>query len=145
MEVTKIICSGFAATSLMTAFSYLVSRIKNKQFREPELLNILISRSDLLNFKLSKKSSVGWVLHYVIGWIFVIIFDVLWKFNFPPFSVLSGALLGLVAGIIGVFGWKIFFSLSNNPPKIDWSEYYLQLIIAHIIFGVTAALVFLSW
>lgn len=145
MEIIKILIAGVVATSLMTAFSYIVSAISNKQFREPELLNIILSKSSFFRLELSKKSSAGWILHYLIGWLFVLIFALVWDIELIPISILSGAILGFGAGIIGVFGWKIFFALSSNPPKIAWSEYYLQLIIAHIIFGIGTAVVYIVW
>ncbi len=146
MEIIKLLVAGLVATSLMTAFSYIISNIKNRQFREPELLNIVLSRSDLFRLELSKNSSAGWILHYLIGWLFVIVFEMIWKLDIIPISILSGALLGFAAGIIGVLGWKLMFSLSKNPPDTNWDvEYYSQLIVAHIIFGISVALVYNIW
>jgi len=145
METTRIITEGIVATSFMTAFSYIVSNIREKQFREPEILNELLSRSDLFRLKLKKTSSAGWILHYLIGWMFVILFEVVWQLKLIPFSILYGALLGLIAGIIGIAGWQIMFWMNKNSPKITWNEYYLQLLIAHIIFGTIAALIYVVW
>ncbi|WP_010230884.1 hypothetical protein [Gillisia marina] len=145
MEITRIFVSGFVATSAMTAFSYIVSNIRNKQFREPELLNKLLSKSNFFRLELSKTSIAGWILHYIIGWIFVVLFELIWNIELIPLSVLSGILLGFAAGIIGVLGWQIMFSLNKNVKKIKWSEYYFQLIIAHIIFGICAVGIYLIW
>lgn len=143
MEVLLIVVSGFIATSLMTLFSYLISNIKGRQFREPELLNILISRSTLFPWKIKKDSWVGWAIHYSIGWFFVICFYLIWKYTKMEPSVATGALFGFLAGIIGISGWKIFFLLHHDPPEIDFKNFYIQLIVAHIIFGLGAVLVFL--
>lgn len=141
-----MLVSAVVATSIMTAFSYILSNIRNKQFREPELLNIVLSSSDLFNLELSKKSSVGWILHYLIGLILVLIFEILLKFELIPISITSGAIFGFVAGIMGVFGWKLFFYLSEKPSEITWNiEYYLQLIVAHILFGISTSVVYLVW
>ena len=146
MEIMKIFLSGLIATSVMTAFSYILAEIRDKQFREPELLNMLLSRSDLFRLKLSKNSIAGWILHYLIGWMFVILFEVIWSLEIFSFSTLiSGVILGFIAGIIGIFSWKFMFWISKNPPKITWSEYYIQLIIAHILFGISAAIFYELW
>ncbi|WP_034918962.1 hypothetical protein, partial [Gillisia sp. CAL575] len=146
MEITRLLVAGLVATSLMTAFSYIISNIRNRQFREPELLNIVLSRSDFFRIELSKNSSAGWILHYLIGWLFVIVFRLIWKLDIIPISFLSGGLLGFAAGIIGVLGWKMMFLLSKNPPDTNWDvEYYSQLIVAHIIFGLSVALVYNIW
>lgn len=141
MEIFTILISGFVATTVMTLFSYLVANFKSKQFREPELLNNLISRSEILTLKPSKNHFLGWFIHYLIGWIFVVIFSLIWKFAQFSADIISGTILGFIAGIIGIFSWKIMFKLNNNPPQINFSQFYYQLIIAHIIFGISVALV----
>lgn len=34
-----------------------------------------------------------------------------------------------------------FFKLNSDPPDIKLKEFYVQLLIAHVIFGIVAALV----
>lgn len=146
MEIIKLLVIGIVATTCMTLFSYILSNIRNRQFREPELLNILLSKATLFKVKLPQKSSIGWIIHYLIGLIFVVIFEILWKLKFIPISITSGAIFGFIAGIIGVFGWKLFFYLSKKPSEITWNiEYYLQLIVAHIIFGISTAILYDVW
>lgn len=142
MEIFTILVSGLVATSVMTLFSYVVSNFKSKQFREPELLNSLISRAEIISLKPSRNHLLGWIIHYLIGWFFVLVFSLIWEFTQFSATIISGAVLGLAAGIIGIFGWKIMFKLNRNPPEIDFSQFYLQLIIAHILFGISAAMVY---
>ena len=142
MNPAEIFLSGIVATSLMTAFSYLVAALRKSQFREPELLNILLSRSKKFPKNPGKKNVIGWVIHYFIGWIFVFVMALLFTFTEQEPTLGVGAFLGFIAGIIGISGWRIFFFFSNDPPEIEFDLFYFQLIIAHIIFGFGAALVF---
>lgn len=142
MGVYNILISGLVATTEMTLFSYVVSNFKSKQFREPELLNSLISSSEFIELKPSKNHLLGWIIHYLIGWFFVLVFSLIWEYTQFSATITSGAILGLAAGIIGIFSWKIFFKLNQNPPEIDFSQFYIQLIIAHILFGISAAIVY---
>lgn len=139
----EILLSGFIATSLMTIFSYIVSAAADSQFREPQLLNHLIKSSATLPFKPGKKNLTGWVIHYSIGYLFAIIFYFIWTTTTLEPSLLTGAILGLVAGIIGMTGWKIFFTINQAPPKINYKGFYLQIVPAHVIFGIGAALPYL--
>ncbi|WP_051935726.1 hypothetical protein [Salegentibacter sp. Hel_I_6] len=141
MDILTIFISGVIATTVMTIFSYVVSHFKSKQFREPELLNALISRSEIIKLKISKNNILGWIIHFMIGWFFVFAFSFIWEFTNFFAGILSGSILGLLVGVIGIFGWKLMFKLNRNPPNIDFSQFYLQLIIAHILFGISAALV----
>ncbi len=145
MHLFLILLSGFAATSLMTAFSYLMANLKKNQFREPELLNILLSRARSTSLKIPKNHPTGWLIHYIIGCLFVLIFHLLWKFTEIPVSLWSGAGLGFVAGIFGISGWVVFFNTNANPPRIDFRNFYIQLLVAHVLFGITAAAVYLLW
>ncbi|UJH89903.1 hypothetical protein LZ575_12990 [Antarcticibacterium sp. 1MA-6-2] len=139
----KIFLSAIITTSLMTLFSYIVSAFSHSQFREPQLLNELINRSTALAFKPGQKNLSGWIIHYSIGLLFVVIFRMIWNFTIIEPTYLSGASLGFIFGFIGITGWKIMFSLSPNPPEIKFKSFYLQLIAAHIIFGIGATLPFL--
>lgn len=139
----QILFSGIIATSIMTLFSYIVSAFSHSQFREPQLLNQLIKRSTALPFKPGQKNLTGWIIHYAIGIFFVVIFDFIWNYtDFEP-SIFTGALLGFIFGFIGITGWKIMFSLNPDPPEINFRNFYLQLLPAHVIFGIGAALPYL--
>lgn len=136
-----IITGAVVATSLMTLFSYTLSALTKEQFREPELLNFLLTRSALIPVKVARKSWAGWVIHYLVGTLFIIVFDLIWNMKILEPTILSGAYLGFLAGIIGITGWKVFFLLSPDPPKIDFKRFYLQLLVGHVIFGLGAAAV----
>lgn len=77
-------------------------------------------------------------------WIFAGIYFLLCEFTAVETGIISGIVFGLMAGLTGIIGWKTMFKLNNNPSKIDFSQFYIQLVIAHVIFGAIAALVF-SW
>lgn len=139
----QIFLSGIIATSLMTFFSYLMSRFTHSQFREPQLLNELINRSASLSIEPGKRNATGWIIHYSIGFLFVFIFNYIWDNTQLKPSIITGALLGFIFGFIGISGWKIMFTLNPEPPEIAYKQFYFQLIIAHIVFGIGATLPYL--
>ena len=139
MTILAILISGFLATTVMTIFSYILSRQKSEQFREPELLNSLILRSDRLNIHPPKNGFPGWVVHYSIGWTFVVIFYLVWEYSPISPGIISGLVMGLVAGLVGITGWKIMFDLSGNPPDIHMRQFHIHILVAHVLFGITAA------
>ncbi len=131
--LTLLVVSA-VATLLMTAFSYLYAYLSKGNFKEPQLLNLLLTR--ISGIPIRKKSIVGWILHFVFGIIFTVIIYLFWETFMQP-NWINTLLIGIIAGIIGSIGWKIFFVLHPKPPKIKFIEYSLQLIIAHIIFSFT--------
>ena len=120
----------------MTIFSYGVAAILKQQFREPELLNILALRLNLLKKTSGKNHPLGWILHYAVGMLFILIIELTRiGFNIDP-SIIYYIVSGAICGLIGIAVWFITFKLHPNPPKVWYKGFYIQLIFAHAIFGV---------
>jgi hypothetical protein len=141
MGIAAILLATLVATSLMTAFSYLISEAFRKLYKEPVLLQFLMTR---FHFNLSPagKTITGWFIHYTIGLLFVIAWYILWKLGVIELTWLSGIIYGCVIGLIGIGGWVFMFTLADYKPKIDFKGYYLQLLVAHIVFGLATWVVF---
>lgn len=137
----QILIASIAATSAMTLFSYIISKSFRELYKEPVLLTFILSKLNL-DLSIKTKTILAWLLHYFIGLIFVIIYHILWFYNILKLSLLSALLLGAVSGIIGIISWMFMFKITDHKPQIDYKGYYIQLFFAHIIFGITAALVY---
>jgi len=135
----QILVATIAATSAMTLFSYVVSASFRELYKEPVLLTFLLAQFKI-EVSLKSKATLAWLLHYFIGFIFVLIYHLLWGNNILKLSLLNAVLLGSISGIIGIIGWMIMFRLADYKPNIDFKGYYIQLFFAHIIFGLVAAL-----
>jgi len=138
----QIICATIAATSVMTLFSYIVSESARKLYKEPVLLTYLL-HSFKVEVSAGTKVVLAWLLHYIIGLIFVIIYHFLWYYGIVEMSWLVALLLGVVSGIVGVLGWMLLFEIVPQKPNIDFKGYYIQLLVAHIFFGITAYAVYI--
>ncbi|RAV28632.1 hypothetical protein [Sinomicrobium soli] len=144
METAELILTGIVSTSVMTLFSYVYARLRFSVFKEPELLNILIRNSSKIPFTPGRNSALGWVLHYTIGMIFVWIFDLLLQAGLITFSMAISVVYGISIGVIGVFAWLLMFALSNNPPRIRYGEFFVHLLLAHLLFAVSMGLIYLG-
>ncbi|MEX0608852.1 MAG: hypothetical protein WD016_10890 [Balneolaceae bacterium] len=130
MTFLKILTGALVGTSVMTLFSYYLSNKTNKQFKEPVLLNKLIYHSTPI-----KNIMPGWMIHYSVGFFFMLGFHFFWKFTpFNP-TFLSSTFLGLMGGLLGIAGWHFIFRLHADPPIVDFPKYYLHLLAAHVVFG----------
>lgn len=139
----KIIIAGIAGTSVMTLFSYYMSKREKEQYREPELLNGLIRRSKMLpSLNNVSRHPAGWLGHYLIGVAFVAGYYFIWPDALYRPDVFKILTLGIISGILGIIGWKIFFSSHDNPPRTYKHGYYRQLFIAHLIFTAVAILTY---
>ncbi|MDR7211063.1 hypothetical protein [Flavobacterium piscis] len=138
----QLLIATFTATSAMTMFSYIVSASFKELYKEPLLLKYLLIRlkitvSDRL------KEILAWLIHYLIGFIFVLGYYLLWLNGIISFNVVAGIYLGAICGVIGIIGWIIMLKLARFEKKANDKGYYIQLFLAHIIFGITAIFTFL--
>ena len=133
MIYVTLLTATLAATTLMTAFSYFVSYIFKEPYKEPLLLSILLHPTDqsLLN------RFIGWMIHYLIGLLFVVIYYLLLNVSWIDANWMSGTIYGLLIGFVGVVSWHYIFKIPSRTVKLNHKAYYLQLVIAHLIFGIT--------
>ena len=146
MEYIEIIVAALCATSTMTLFSYLISESFRKLYKEPLLMQFLMTSFDL-DLSARQKVVASWVIHYLIGLLFVACYYLpVWlECAWYTISIASGLWFGCIIGGIGIAGWTVMFKLSPANPPVDPKGYYLQLFVAHIIFGLTVAAVHLSF
>ena len=135
--LSQIVISSIAATSAMTLFSYVISASFRELYKEPVLLTYLLTKAHV-QVSAATKTVLAWILHYIIGLLFVIGYHFVWTYNILEFSWPIALLLGAVSGIIGILGWVIMFKAVPQEPNIDFKGYYLQLFFAHVIFGIVA-------
>jgi len=122
----------------MTLFSYIVSRLRNRQFTEPVLLNRMLCGFGILKEYQLEKNISGWIIHYVVGLLFLLIYYFIWsRTPFDP-TLKTALVLGSLSGLAGIVGWAILFRIQSVPPNMRVSEYYTQLFVAHVIFALTA-------
>lgn len=140
MAVIRIILGALAGTTVMTLFSYYLSYKLGRQFKEPVILNKLYRRLVVRGTALKAIPVIGWIFHYFIGTVFMVLYHFIWRLTAVEPSLLSGSVLGFFSGFIGIAGWSLMFNLHPDPPSVNFRKYYLQLISAHVIFGIGAVI-----
>jgi hypothetical protein len=137
--IKKVLVAGVTGTTFMTLFSDVVSKVKASNYNEAEILGELLNRITPLDKQQSRIA--GYVGHYGMGQVFAAAYVAyLKKTNASP-NLINGALYGALSGVAGAFIWHSTFKAHPNPPGVDLKNYYKQLVLAHVIFGVSAALV----
>lgn len=134
-EFSFILTTAFFATLAMTLFSYLMSQTFHQNFREPQLLNLLLDKLPHADFQVAKEHVIGWTIHFSIGFLFVFIFFQLRKIFSYDLSLATGIIFGTIAGLFGAIAWRLFFALHPNPPQVKKWHFLFHLIFAHIVFG----------
>ncbi|HSV09406.1 MAG TPA: hypothetical protein VLI68_01460 [Hanamia sp.] len=136
MKTRNVFLAAASGTAAMTVFSYLISRKKNKDFREPRLLGKMVYRA-MPEIKKPEAKVIGWILHCTTGLTFAIIYKFLLQDTKLKSNVPDGIALGLANGLVAVGIWKATFSLHPDPPQIHFNDFYMHLILAHVVFSTT--------
>ena len=140
MSRTTPVIAGIAGTLPMTAYSFVMSKQRNRNFREHHLLGTLLRR--LVNGGSRKSSKVaGWIVHLAVGVLFAEVYAFISKKIMLKPAVPAGALLGGLSAIPSVLAWHLSLETHPYPPAVDRKRFYGQLIIAHVVFGVVAVVV----
>ncbi|MCH4822113.1 hypothetical protein ML462_02920 [Gramella lutea] len=138
MELFQVILAGVLGTVLMTAFSYFLSKVRSRQFKEPKLLNMILRRSSHEHMNPSNNSFIGWVVHFSIGIILMTLFYLFHLIFSFRISFLSIFLYGIITGAMAILSWHLMFYISPRPPDVNLNEFYIQLFIAHVLFAAGA-------
>jgi hypothetical protein len=139
--LSQILIATIAATSAMTLFSYVVSASARELYKEPVLLTYILS-SLKIEVSPQTKTFLAWLLHYIIGLFFVLVYHYLWVNNVVEMSWPAAFVLGALSGIVGILGWVLLFKIVPQKPNIDFKGYYVQLFFAHIVFAIVALIVY---
>lgn len=135
----KKIWSSVAATSVMTAFSYLFSYLSGANLKEPWILAQLTGR--VMPWRRKKINRIsGWLIHYAVGLLFTELYFQFWNKSAPNSEKRAGLLFGGIAGLAAILIWKFTLTIHPFPPGINFGLFALNLFLGHIVFGVVSAL-----
>lgn len=124
----------------MTAASALMS-LAGQDFREPEHLTTMVGRLAPFLSRRTKQLA-GWGGHYAMGFAFAAIYVELWESRKIKHSLKNGIMLGFASGLLGLLIWKGTFKAHPLPPSMNYTNFYLQRIPAHIVFAIFTTLAY---
>lgn len=140
MKAARILLASITGTAFMSLFSYFIHKKANKNYEAPAVLSALLSSTEALQ-KVKKKRTyqLGWLLHYIAGLSFSMLYDQVWRKTSSRPSLYNGILYGGINGIVGVLIWKAAIDKNAAPPRFEYRDYYSHLLAAHIVFGTFTA------
>ena len=140
MKTANVLLAAAVGTISMTLFSYLVSRKKNKDFKEPKLLGKMVYRG-VPEIKKPTSKVAGWCLHCGTGLAFTIVYKILLDHTKLKSNLPEAVLLGVVNGVLADGIWKTVFALHPDPPEINFKKFFGHLILAHVFFATPDLLI----
>lgn len=141
-RVKKIAIAGIAGTLAKTLLSYISSFAEDEQVKEPEVLGTMLTMQADKTGSTSKSIealTVGYTAHFLTGIGFATCYDLLWRWEIGKPNLKYGLIFGSVNGLVGASIWRAYLNFHSYPPKIPVKLYIRNLLIDHVLFGVTIA------
>ncbi|HKZ85226.1 MAG TPA: DUF6789 family protein [Anaerolineae bacterium] len=146
MNIVGAVVAGIVGTAVISIVMAMAPRMGMPKMAIWEMLGSMFSKDG--------NNTLGWVLHFMMGAIFAIIYAALWSAGVGSVSVGSGALFGavhwLAAGLVmggmpmlheGIKAGTVqapgVYMLSNGGVMA-----FMGGLIGHVIYGVVVALVY---
>jgi hypothetical protein len=136
MKLSAILNAGILGTSVMTAFSHVLSQRAGENFSEPELLAFFYKAFGLPAHRLA--GIAGWHLHYTMGVSWTFLYALMLKKGWIKNHRATALAVGAASGLAAVACWRRLFSASSRRPRTHTLTFYAQLIPAHILFALMA-------
>lgn len=111
------------------------NHLRFKTLSPQDVLGELVRRK--LKFGKKQASAAGWVLHFTAGYLLVLFNRSLSAKKELPDVKHSGLTYGFLDGILALIIWKLTLRFHPNPPDMKLKDYFLQLFVAHLFFGLT--------
>jgi hypothetical protein len=135
-SIPGAVTSGILGTLVMTLFSYISPLFSIPKMRELDYLNILISKDN------ESHIHTAWAVHNLVGVTFSMVYALLWTFGIGKPDLKNGTVLGALSGLLGTAVWKTVIKTDKSLPRLSTGHLSANLIPAHILFGITAAMVY---
>jgi hypothetical protein len=136
-DTEAVVNSGVLGTSVMTAFSHLLSDITHDNLSEPELLGRLYKEWQLPGHGQLGRIA-GWHLHYTMGVGWTALYALFLRKGWLTRKLSSSLKAGAVSGIVSVAAWEAMLRSTPNAPRINKLKFYGQLVPAHVLFAFIA-------
>lgn len=141
MGLLTSILAGIAGTLAMTSFAEITAHL----LRKPYFVVIILATMLPFNRDLSPPKASTYIaatiLHYAIGVGFAYAYFGLLLEGLISNNALTALLYGVAIGVIAIAGWRLFFTIHPNPPRIK-PTYFALIWLGHIVLSIVAAGVF---
>ncbi|WP_276373647.1 hypothetical protein [Chryseolinea sp. H1M3-3] len=134
----KIGVAGVIGTAVMTAVMYSIAYLANDRFKVVKILGTMLTFQTTTEKGLSDQPSaivVGIIAHYLVGIGFTFVYFWLWTNNYVGEDFFTASWLGLINGIVGAIGWRIFIAIHPNPPRLSLAQYLVAIVFGHVFFA----------
>lgn len=133
-KIAQAVIGGLIGTAAMSLVMFVAPMMGMPKMNPPEMLSGVMG----------VPSSIGWVMHFMIG----IIFTFMYVFLLLPIlkkvngKVLKGIIFGIAAFVFAQIAMAVMGAMFGEIPAPEGSMVLIAIgsVVGHLVFGVVAAL-----
>lgn len=129
----RTIVAGIVATIAMTAMMMIAAQLGMPKMEPPKMLATTMGASVV----------VGWIMHFMIGIIFALMYAFIIKNWLTKISSYlgKGVVFGIIAFVMALIGMVVMMQIFPSMPKPSGNMMLIIMgaLIGHILFGIVVA------
>jgi len=133
-KIIKSLLGGITGTAVMTAVMMIAPMMGIPKMSPPEMLSMMMGLPII----------VGWLMHFMIGIIFAMIYAFLFINLLKKIknNLLKGAIFGFASFIFAQIAIGVMGAMMGGMPPMEGSMILMMIgsIMGHVIFGMVVAL-----
>ncbi len=134
-KINQALLGGILGTAAMTLFNMIAAMIGMPKLSPPLILSAMMSLPII----------VGWLMHFMIGIIFALLYAYFFFRVVRKISniFLKGAILGIAAFIFGQIALALMDTFMGGMPPMEGSMVMIMIlsVVGHILFGIAVVTV----
>lgn len=88
---------------------------------------------------------VGTAVHYATGFVFLLIYALVWSMGWLQPDFFGAAAMGVLHGFVGCGIWSLAFRFFPVLAKMDVRQFFIHLFLAHLVFSAVATMMAAAW
>jgi hypothetical protein len=132
-KIKQSLIGGIAGTAVMTMVMFIAPMMGMPKMNPAALLSMMMGLP----------LSIGWIMHFMIGITFALIYAFFFIKVVKKISnnVLKGAIFGLAAFIFAQIAMAMMGAMLGGMPPMEGSMMLMMIgsVVGHVIFGIVVA------
>ena len=140
MDIAGAIASGLAGTAVMTVLMYVAPMMGLPK------VDIVGMLGSMFTANKGVATVFGLMAHFMAGVVFALIYALLWSIGLGSATWLWGLVFGAVHGIVAIVMVQLLMRMHPRAPEMaGGARAKAGMLMAHLVYGLTLALVYAAF
>lgn len=140
MDLIGAIVAGLAGTAVMTVLMTMAPMMGMPK------MDIMGMLGSMFTANKGTATGLGFVMHFMMGAAFAIIYALLWNAGIGSVTALWGLIFGAVHAVIVIMIMPMMVGMHPRPPEMESGPMTMVgQLMGHLVYGLVVALVYAAF